>query len=114
MVWVVARVVEVRTMLYTAYTVCVITSCIWGLTAPWIVRGRFWADLCSEVPTDPTLSLSQCSTWNFSLIFLTLLRVPFQANITFMLAKQYSKDEYLPIADGSESEDREPLIIKEE
>ena len=48
LVWLVARVLEVRTLLYTAYTVCVITSCMWGLVAPWIVRGRFWANLCTD------------------------------------------------------------------
>lgn len=70
-----------RCFLYYSYLACLLLSCIWGCVGPWIIKANFWGNHCLDflpsAKTGEVTETDKCSTWHFTMLFVTLLRVPF-------------------------------------
>ena len=82
--------ISIRNWMFYSYLSCVVISCVWGTLGPWIFGAGFWRNNCLNFiingSTGKLQTLDTCSTWHFSMLFMTLFRLPFQVNIIYMIS----------------------------
>ena len=88
MVFITSDSARLRRLLYRSYVCAVIVSCTFGCIGPWVLKAGFWGNNCLEFiingQSGNLKEVDRCTNWHLTMLFITLLRLPFQINIIYM------------------------------